>query len=272
VACSDLPDVELRLVMPFLWLHVLYERHTVDYASSVVQLPLVKTLTCRLSPAQNEELTLSVLALKCFCFAKRGDVFVNSHKLFGLDPDPQADVQLRLPLLDATQWAAVKLRYQVTAKNWEDWYAEQVLDRDRDRDRRDGAHTSTPERSPPHPHFFLNGEKAPFWDSCVLTHPPIFVQDKQSLIARGRVAHGQLPSDGKWADVVREMEKCRLQHLDPAPLFLFCTDDTMAGRPRDMPKGVTVIDRDSHAAFFGPVLASRKAMCLSELEAPSVTR
>ena len=107
---SSPPDVELRLVMPFLWLHVLYVRHAAHYASSVVQLPLVKTLTCQLSPAQNEELTLLVLALKCFCFAKQGKSFVGSRELFGMvaGSGAQLDVQIRLPTLAATQWPVVK--------------------------------------------------------------------------------------------------------------------------------------------------------------------
>ena len=125
--------------------------------------------------------------------------------------------------------------------------------------------------SPPRSRFFLNGEKAPFWDSCVLTDPPIFVQDKQSLVSRERVTQGKLPSLGKWADVVSEMNKCHMEEIAPAPLFLFCTDTALTDLPlQELPDGVVVVDHDAHAAFFGPVLASRKAMCLSELGAAAI--
>ena len=40
--------------------------------------------------------------------------------------------------------------------------------------------------------------------------------------------------------------------------------------PQELPDGVAVVDHDAHAAFFGPVLASRKAMCLSELGAAAI--
>ena len=294
---NNQPDVELRLVMPFLWLHVLYVRHAAHYASSVVQLPLVKTLTCQLSPAQNEELTLSVLALKCFCFAKQGKAFVGSRELFGVvaGSDAQPDVQIRLPTLAATQWPVVKLRYQVTAADWPVWQTEPWLSETEWSKRRkavsaarkaaeDGQAapaTSAPAApgldasastapSPPRSRFFLNGEKAPFWDSCVLTDPPIFVQDKQSLVSRERVTQGKLPSLGRWADVVSEMTKCRIGEVTPAPLFLFCTDAALTDLPQELPDGVAVVDHDAHAAFFGPVLASRKAMCLSELGAAAI--
>jgi hypothetical protein len=258
-------DLELRLVMPFLWVHVLYERHAANYASSVVQLPLVKTLTCRLSPAQNEELTLSVLALKCFCFAKRGRIFVSASELFGVPCAP--DTQLRLPSLSLTLWPVVKLRHQVTAETWEQWHLQQVKQGD------DHSHNSASASSPaaalpppPRPHFFLNGEKAPFWDGCVLTDPPIFVQDKQSLVSREKVAQGKLPNNAQWADVEKEALKCNLSACAHAPLFLFCCDTVIIGdRPPELLDRVVLIDRDSHISFFGSALASRKAMCLSEV-------
>jgi len=260
----------------------------------VVQLPLVKTLTCQLSPAQNEELTLSVLALKCFCFAKQGRAFVSSRELFGVvaGSGAQPDVQIRLPPLAATQWPVVKLRYQVTAADWPVWQAEPWLSEAEWSKRRkavcaarkaaeggeaapatsapaapgpDASASAAP--SPPRSRFFLNGEKAPFWDSCVLTDPPIFVQDKQSLVSRERVTQGKVPSLGKWADIVSEMTKCRIGEITPAPLFLFCTDAALSDLPQELPDGVAVVDHGAHAAFFGPVLASRKAMCLSELGA-----
>jgi hypothetical protein len=289
---SSPPDVELRLVMPFLWLHVLYVRHADSYASSVVQLPLVKTLTCQLTPAQNEELTLSVLALKCFCLAKRGDAFVSSRLLLGLQAGACPDVQLRLPALSATQWAPVKLKHQVTAEKWEEWYAEhrgtapgEVATASFSRNRRRGARGAHPSAAAaaavaavvgaaaaaPRAHFFLNGEKAPFWDSCVLTEPPLFVQDKQSLVARERVVQGKPPPKTQWADVQAEMDKCQVDELAAAPLFLFCADDVVTQRPAELPERVAIIDRDAHVAFFGPVLASRRAMCLSELGAAAAT-
>jgi len=260
----------------------------------VVQLPLVKTLTCQLSPAQNEELTLSVLALKCFCFAKQGRAFVGSRELFAVaaGSGAQPDVQIRLPTLAGTQWPVVKLRYQVTVADWPVWQAEPWLSEAEWSKRRkavsaarkaadggqaapamsapsapgpDASASTAP--SPPRSRFFLNGEKAPFWDSCVLTDPPIFVQDKQSFVSRERVTQGRLPSLGKWADIVSEMTKCRIGEIIPAPLFLFCTDAALTDVPQELPDGVAVVDHGAHAAFFGPVLASRKAMCLSELGA-----
>jgi len=101
----------------------------------------------------------------------------------------------------------------------------------------------------------------------VLTDPPIFVQDKQSLVSRERVTQGKLPSLGRWADVVSEMAKCRMGEIAPAPLFLFCTDAALTEQPAELPDRVAVVDHDAHVGFFGPVLASRKAMCLSELGA-----
>jgi len=292
-ACRHLhgspPDVELRLVMPFLWLHVLYVRHADHYASSVVQLPLVKTLTCQLTPAQNEELTLSVLALKCFCLAKRGDAFISCRQLLGAPAGAGPDVQLRLPIPSATQWAPIKLKHQVTAKTWEAWYAQHrgppagagasTSSHSRRRDARGASRSSAAAAmgasaaaaSPPRAHFFLNAEKAPFWDSCVLTEPPLFVQDKQSLVARERAVQGKPPSNTQWADVQAEMDKCKVGELAAAPLFLFCSDDMVVQRPAELPERVAIIDRGAHAAFFGPVLASRRAMCLSELGAAAAT-
>ena len=238
-------DVQLRLVMPFLWLHRVYARHSSNHAVSVVQLPLVKTLTCRLSPAQNEELTMSVLALKCFCLVKMGQQTVTAAMLFGASA---GELPVRLPSLPATQWPVVKLRHQVTPAKWVHWSQDQAA-------------------SPiPRSGFFLNGEKAPFWDGYALTSPPVFVQDKQGLVSREKVAKGTAPEKTKWAEVEAEWDKCKVS--DPMqPLFLFCTDAIVTGRPSPLPSGVIVVDQYTQADFFGPLLASRKAMCLSELGA-----
>jgi len=250
---------------------------------------LVKTLTCRLSPAQNKELTLSVLALKCFCLAKRGRTFTSCREPLGVASSAPADLPLRLPTLPETKWAVVKLRNQVAAESWDAWHAAQTqpsvvlssaasTPRPRGRGRAvPSAASSTAAASSPRPHFFLNGEKAPFWDSCVLTSPPIFMQDKQSLVARERAVQGKTAAHTKWADVEEEMRKCGVSSAsssgrESAPVFLFCTDGTVSDRPLELPERVIVIDRSVHAAFFGPLLASRKAMCLSELGAAAFAR
>ena len=243
-------DVQLRLVLPFLWLHRMHVRHAVDHGASAVQLPLVKTLACRLSPSQNEELTMSVLALKCFCLVKMGRTRVCATELFGPDALDVADV--RLPLLAETQWPVVKLQHQVTAGKWSEWVVSAAKD------------------AAPRPHFFLNGERAPFWDGCALTSPPIFVQDKQGVVSRQRVALGKAPELTKWAKIQAEMDKCTTSHT-PAPLFLLCTDALLTDRPDQLPAGVIVLDQRTQAHLFGPLLASRKAMCLSELWAAAPT-
>ena len=45
----------LQMVMPFLWLHVLHVRYGAQYHTLAVQMPLVRSLTCQMSPAQDED-------------------------------------------------------------------------------------------------------------------------------------------------------------------------------------------------------------------------
>ena len=136
----------------------------------------------------------------------------------------------------------------MTAEKWTDWLSEQST------------------ADVPRSRFFLNGEKAPFWDSCALTRPPIFIQDKQGVVSRQLLANGHRAQATKWTEVETELTKCKVAGSEQ-PLFLFCTDAAILDRPSPLPDGVILVDHCAQAALFGPLLASRKAMCLSELAA-----
>lgn len=263
----------LRLVLPFIWLRLLFLRYSLDYRSSAMQLPLLQDLTCCQSPVQNEQLTISVLALKCYCWAKQGKTQLGAHELL-LDRAAQAGeiaVDVLLPPLSSTSWPVVPLTEQVTAAKWAMWLLGQSRPSGSN-----GFATSTPR-------FFLNARSAPFWDSCVLSKPAIFVQDKQRLGSRERAVQGKRPQPVQWAEVEEELTKCGLAQsngktsdkksrakkqaasVSSLPLFLYCTDSLLVGAPNPLPAGVLVADARNQAELFGSTLAARKAMCLSEL-------
>jgi hypothetical protein len=252
----------LRMVLPFLWLHRIIGHYRLNHSSAIARLPLVDTLQCILSPAQNEELTMAVLSLKCFCLVKLGKQHVFASELLGVEVG--GDPQLLLPRVDETLWTVCKLDHQVVQAKWRKWHTEQIGASSSSYSSSNSSSSSS--NKPPRSHFFLNGEHAPFWDSCALTSPPIFVQDKQRLGSRRRLAAGKPAQPSNWASVEEEREKCLVPD-SPRPIFLFCTDDLMRDRPSPLPPSVALIDRSNHLKFFGPILAHRRDMCLSEVTA-----
>jgi hypothetical protein len=242
----------LRLVIPFLWLLLLSERYESHNSSAIPCLPLVSSTQCTLSPAQNEQLTVSVLALKCMCFSKLGRTHVSAQELLGVHI---AGVEeFRLPEPGHTLWPVLKLRQAVTEANWPTWL------------------TVEAEGAPPRHRFFNNAEKASSWDGCALTKPPICVQDKQALVSRERVARGQSAKNVNWTAVEKEIIKCQLGGIGMSSVLLYCTDSVVIGRPSVLPERVALIDQSNHALFFGPILAQRRAMCLSEVPTSLIER
>ena len=241
----------LRLVVPFLWLLLLSERYEAGNASTVPCLPLVSSTQCILSPAQNEQLTMSVLSLKCMCFCKMGRATVSVRELLGVDV-VGCNVPICLPP-SGTPWMVEKLRHAVTTAEWSKWLA----------NTRDGDPAVAAAVSPAR--FFINAEKASSWDGCALTTPAVCVQDKQGLVSRERVASGKAAKPVAWAKVKEEINKCQMIDRGGQSLLLYCTDGVVADRPEHLPERVAIIDEPSHAVFFGPILAHRRAMCLSEV-------
>ena len=95
------------------------------------------------------------------------------------------------------------------------------------------------------------------------------MQDKQSLLAVKRQLCTVTVLRLQWFKVQAEIDKCQLDQFSrrTRPLFLFCTDELVVDAPSHMPERVVIIDRAQHEAFFGSVLANRKAMCLAEVSA-----
>ena len=243
---SDVSAVDrFRLVIPFIWLHVIYQHHAMTCPSTVVPIELVQELTCCMSAGQNEYLTSSVLALKCFCLAKMQRTTIGVHELL-LGRIVDDDIMITLPALASTTWPVRKLRSNVTKAGWERFKA--------------AARYPDCQSGPPPDRFFLNGEHSSSWDGCALTVPPIFIQDKQSLVSRGLRAQGKAVQTRTWESIEKEINKALVEDA----LFFFCCEDRITGLPNSLPSRMIVLQHHDLAAFFGPVLAARKQISLWE--------
>jgi hypothetical protein len=223
-------------------------------------MPVVKALLFRMSPEENEELALDVLALKCYCFVMQGRSSVSCRELLGAPAfRDNSDVRVQLPGSRRINWPIRRLHHHVTAKLW-----------------RDGSWRKHV-RAEPGDVFFINGKAAPFWDGCADTSPPIFVQEKQRLEARRAAVLGRSVPKCSWVEIEAEMTKCELRCFDDLPplqrpLFLFCTDEDVAPAAKKVPDRVIVVGRQQLDAFYGSILTSIRASSLSEVSATSASK
>lgn len=267
---------QLRLVLPFLWLHRIAQAFEHGH-SNFVRVPLLSSLQSYLSPDGFESLAANVLALRCYFHAKQGrpgadgHVRVSTDELLGVRAMDGSATTVRLPPLDGTRWRVLQLHRRVEGSAGNDtWTSFQ----------QDPAAFLEPAQAAGAelaPRFFLNGPQASFWDSCALLDPPVFVQSKRSQRSLRREASGDASSTFTWPSALAEIRKCQVELL--RPVFLLCSDEVIA-RPAasistthtrskaksapadsdDFQSRTFLVDAANHRCFFGSLLSTRKAM------------
>jgi hypothetical protein len=202
-----------KLVVPFMWMRHIYSRLSADNNRPYVC--LLNSLRCVMSPADEEELIMGVLALRmlmCSSKLKHPGDQVLVEDVLGVKV--KGYVKMRLPIESNTQVYA--LDHQTLKDNQ-----------------------------------FVAG---------LLAEPVISVQSKHCLMALNKLA----TTDGRVApttsyniDIPGEILKCQPKNS----ILLFVTDDRIVNRPKELPKGLALIDHCNKSVFFGETLTLRFDSC-----------
>jgi hypothetical protein len=221
----------LKLVVPFMWMHHIY-----SHLAAATHLPyvcLLDSLRCVMSPANKEELIMGVLALR---------MLMCSSKL--KRPGNQVLVE---DVLGVKVKGYVKMRLPIESNNQVNALDHQTL--------KDNQFVAGPGRT-----FFVNAPAAPTYDGLVLAEPGITVQSKNCLMALNKLA----TTDGRVApatsydiEIPGEILKCRPKNS----ILLLVTDDRIVNRPKELPKGLALIDDGNQSVFFGETLTLRFDSC-----------
>jgi hypothetical protein len=117
---------------------------------------------------------------------------------------------------------------------------------------------------------FMNGNQGPCFDSIIISDPPIVIQNKQSLIARSKVAEGLTVATTEDAEeelITEEVQKC---HLSGA-ILVYITDEIVENKLEFINnRQIIIIDHRSLPDFYGNEFASCLSISTSDLNAERV--
>lgn len=201
---------------------------------------LLNYLICSISPSQNEHLTLSVLSLRALCLMnKHPERRVSVMDLLGVTVKGHDTVIFSYV---PTDFNVLKLTQHHT---------------------RDNMHSLFGMRS----HFvFMNAQQAASFDGIMLCNPCITTQDKASRTNMQQQAHnpGSKRLKLAQAQLDNEVEKCVIVDRKGVSSILLIVSDLSVDQNIIVPSGVALLHDASLKNFFGPLLASRRAMCFNE--------
>lgn len=205
---------------------------------------LIMQTACCMSPTQNEHLTLSVLALRAFCWSSSTSATsVECEKLIGVLVDDCPFVEL--PVMKT--FCPIKLEHHtVTTKN--------VISFENNK-----SYCA-----------FINAERASSFDGIVTCDPWICTQDKQSVLSRRLVAGNKKPESKDWRELSQEITKCQVKGPNgKESILIIVTDYLVTHKPDKLPSRVVLFDHTNLPLFFGDFLARRRASALAMLLAPT---
>ena len=215
--------------------------------SKTPEILLLESLDIALSPDKNECLTLSVLIFRLWAIYHMNEVEkidrIYKCKLSQLVPLRNGQEGR---LLTFNPWFSVRNTLNsITKENWKS-FVQQVY-KQQDENYKECI-------------AYQNKGKAPFADSFILTEPPIFIQDKQSIVSRKKQIIGDIPKAITKDLMKDEHEKCNIigDHI-----FILVTDE----KKRDdidnkLKNNEVLISSENMKEVFGDILALRKLYCI----------
>lgn len=266
-AASD--NQNFSIVIPFIWMHLVVARATLDATPQSPPLPQIQLL-CQLgsalTPSEKERLSLSVLALRMYFLAecdRVGHGEVMRFEVGDLFPIPQGREidPSHVDLPAGCSWKVAQSTQQIVATTFKS------LPPSAKQHRQHGDVLFGRSHSQPQPRsqseamqvFWQNKEKTQSADSFVLSMPGIGLQEKQSHAFKHAIQAGRSGQKGNTVSancIKKEHDKFRpsCPHL-----FVFITDKRVVPAAHaQLDKCELVIDASNEEDFYGPFLARLK--------------
>jgi hypothetical protein len=211
----DPSSEKFRIIIPFIWLNVLYADNCNQFKMSnetpyiVPLLPILKTVDFTMASKEFEEFVLAVLALKIYTFYKMMESpVIPLDQLLGFPIEESSPlhgktITINLPVPASKGFFRVRQhKEQIVKRNWK-----KFLEDERRRNSCIG---------------YLNGDQASNWDGVILSDPPLLLQTKQRLNSRiTALQDGRIPKTSP-EDFKKELQK---GIMDKTSVFIFVTDD-----------------------------------------------
>lgn len=243
-------------------------------------MPVLRHVDFLMNSDQFEELIVSTLVLRVLTLARKAPecmvrgcwIEVSLTDIFGFSiiyEESDHQVVLKVHADKCKNPKIVKSQHWITSNNWNAFVNKNLSDEN----------------------IFgvVNAQRAPYWDGCVLTDPPMAVQAKQRLLERLKQSAGKDLHHLTVKDLQDEVDKC----LPPGAYLVFVTDEivpTTSGTRKRTIEGelesnaedavvsylksmgrVIVIDASLRKSFFGPTIANLISLSCSSCSFESQT-
>jgi hypothetical protein len=235
---------DLSLTIPFIWLLDLYQDYSQPLPSSVQHsinlpiMPILATMKFSLSPDDYEALAIATITIKIQTLMKMKNVKrIQFEELF----DGQVSVPQRFPK---------ELEINVPVGEDNSFFKLVFLEHKIDTQDRWDAFLGGEDAK--HHLSFLNAGQASSWDSCILSNPPLFLQNKQSTRARSQEQLGRIIHTTTSSTYQPEIDKCI---PDLNGVLLIITDKLLEPLPPDVSENVLLLDVSTRKALFGEYIA-----------------